>query len=76
MEAGGAAEVRSLHGAEIDGPAVRHDDPVPGDKCTFLAVRDLAIVLADQPRALRDQHRAAGDVVINRLGNLGDDLAG
>ena len=44
-------------------------------RARLLAVGDLAVVLADQPRALRDQHGAAGGVVVDRLGHLGDHLA-
>ncbi len=35
---------------------------------------NLAVINADQPRALRDQQRAAGRTVIDVLGNLGGDL--
>ena len=76
LEARGAREVPAAHRADVDGPAVGHDDPVPGDQGPLLAVGDLAVVAADQPRTLRDQDGAARGVVVDRLGDLGDHLAG
>ena len=70
-----AIEVCAGHRADVDGPPIGHDDPVPGDEGAVLAVGDLAVVLTDQARALRDQHGASGSVVIDRFGDLGDHLA-
>ena len=38
-----------------DRPAVRHDEAVPDQQHAALTEGDLVVVLADQPRALRDQ---------------------
>ena len=56
--------------------AVGHDEPVPDEQHTRLAEGDLAVVLADEARALRDEEVRAGRAVIDILRHLRGDLAG
>ena len=55
--------------------AVRHDQPGPDQQDTRLAEGDLAIVEADQPRALRNEKILPGRRVVDVLRDLGGDLA-
>ena len=59
---------------EHDRGAVRHDQPSPYQEHPGLAVADLGIVGPKQAGALRDQQRAAGHGVVDRLCNRGDRL--
>ena len=61
---------------EHDRATVRKDQPVPDKKDALLAVADLGVILTDQPSALWDQQVSAGRTVVDRLGDLRDDLAG
>ena len=45
-----------------DRRAVGHDDAIPDEQHARLPECDLAVVLADQPRALRDEELLAGRV--------------
>jgi hypothetical protein len=55
-----------------NGSPIRHDQPRPDEQQARLA----AVVLADRPRALRDQQVLADRAVIDRLRRLGGDLPG
>ena len=62
-EAGIAAGVGGGQVVDDDRGAVGPNDALPDDERPLLAEGDDVVVLADQPRALRDQQVAAGDRV-------------
>lgn len=70
-----ALAVGPLKAFEHDGCAVRHDEPVADKENTALAESNLAVILADQARALRDQQMALGRAVIDVFRDLRGDLA-
>src|SRR3546814_9419792 len=56
-----AAGVGGDHSPQIERAAVGEDQPSPDHQSPRLAMRDARIIVADQPRALRDQTAAARD---------------
>src|SRR3546814_18545513 len=60
---------------EDDRAAIGQDEPAPGEQHAALAVSDLAVIVADQPRALRDQQNAPSRAVIDILRYLSRDLS-
>lgn len=76
LKAGITLGIGTLKAFEHDGSSIRHDEPVPDQKHPTLAERDLAVILADQAGALRDQQMAPGRAVIDVLRDLRGDLAG
>lgn len=58
-----------------DRTAIREDEPLPDEKHPALTEADIVAVLADQPRALRDEQNAPGRAVVDMLRDLGGDLA-
>src|ERR1700739_1944451 len=50
---------------EDDRTAVRHDEACPDQQQSLLPVCDVAIVFADQPRALRDQQKSPASRVVD-----------
>jgi hypothetical protein len=56
-----------------DGAAIRHNQAVPDQKRPGLAEGHLGVVLADEPRTLRNQQNAAGWAVIDVFCDLGGD---
>src|SRR6266436_2013648 len=75
FEAGEALSVSAGLTLQHDGAAVRHDQPRPDQEYTVLAEGDLAVIGADELRALRDQQEPAARAVIDVLGHLRGDLA-
>ena len=75
LEAGKALRVGAGLALQHDRAAVRHDQPRPDQEHAILSERNLAVVGADQLRALRDEEILAGRAVIDVLGHLGGDLA-
>src|SRR3546814_9913412 len=61
---------------QIERAAVGEDQPSPDHQRPRLAMRDARIIVADQPRALRDQTVAARDRIEHVLGHLRHHLAG
>lgn len=55
---------------------VGQDEPGPNHQPLALPERDPAVVTAEQPRTVGDQQSLAGQGVIDRLGDAGDDGAG
>src|SRR5258708_35947892 len=76
LEAGKASGVCAGLTLEHDGFTIRNDDPIPDQEYAGLAERDLAVVLPDQTRALRNQGILSGWTVINILRHLRSDFAG
>ena len=60
--------------SSCDALAVRHDQPIPNDLGTLLAMGDLRIVAAEDLRTLGDQEVLAGHGVVDVLRYLPDDL--
>ena len=60
---------------ELERGRIREDHPIPHDLHAALPIADLAVVFAQQARALRDQHVLAGGRVVDRLGHRGDHIA-
>src|SRR3546814_8970997 len=56
-ETGIALRIGRGHIVDADRRSVGEDNPLPHDERAALPERDVAIVAADQPRALRDQQR-------------------
>src|SRR3546814_10267906 len=54
---------------DLNGGAIGQNDAPPDQQCPALAKGDHAVIAADQPRALRDQERAAGHRVVDVLGD-------
>src|SRR3546814_13243199 len=63
LQVGEASAVRAGQALENDRAAVRHDETVPSEQHAGLPGGDLAIVLADQPRTLRNEQNAARGAV-------------
>ena len=76
FEAGVAFGIRAGLAFEDDRAPVRHDEPGPDEQRPRLAEGNLRIILPDQPRALRDEQDAAGNAVIDILGDLRRDRPG
>src|SRR6266481_184953 len=76
FEAGEALSVSAGLTLQHDGAAVRHDQPRPDQEYAILAEGDLAVIDADELRALRDEQEPAARAVIDVLGHLRGDLAG
>jgi hypothetical protein len=74
FESGIAARVGARLAFKDNGSPIRHDQPRPDEQQARLAEGDGAVVLADQPRAPRDQQVLADRAVIDRLRRLGGDL--
>src|SRR5579863_1313919 len=70
IEAGGARDVRSRQPLEQHGRTVRKLELGPGGEQSLLPIGDLAVDLADQLRALRDEEVTPGDAVADVLGHL------
>ena len=60
---------------EDDGAAVREDQPVLDQQRPSLPELHVVVVLADNPRALRDQKQSAGRTVVDVFRHLRSDLA-
>src|SRR5262252_1520877 len=76
FKAGETLSVGAGLALQYDGAAARHDQPRPHQKDAILAEGDLAVIGADELRALRDQQELAARAVIDVLGHLCGDLAG
>jgi hypothetical protein len=61
---------------QYDGAAARQDQSRPHQEPAVLSEGDLAVIGADELRALRDHEVAAGRAVIDVLGDLRRDRAG
>ena len=59
---------------EHDGASVRQNKPGPDQEYAGLPKRDLAVVTADQSRALRNQQRATRRRIKDGIGHLRGDL--
>ncbi len=75
LHAGISFSVRTRLFVKDDRLTVRHDQPRPDELDAGLGIGNLAIVLADQARALRDEEILAGWAVIDVFRHLGGDLA-
>src|SRR5262249_36079927 len=76
LETGVAFGVGAGLTLQNDGAAVRKNEPGPYEENARLTEGDLAVVDADELRALWNEQIAAGWAVVNILGDLGRDLAG
>ncbi len=76
LQAGISGRIGAGLALENDRAAVRHDEAVPGEQHAGLSRGDLAVIFADQPRALRNEQDAPGRIVLDIGRHLGGDLAG
>lgn len=60
---------------EHDRTAIGEDQPVPGEQHAVLSKLNIGFIVANQPRALRDEQDAPGRAVIDILGDLRRDQA-
>src|SRR5437879_5076674 len=70
LKIGIAFGVRAGLALENDRAPVREDQPVPHEQHATLAEADIVVVLADDPRALRDKENVPGRAVIDVLRHL------
>ena len=75
LQAGVAGWVGADQVVELERGCVRQDHPVPHHLHAGLPVAHLAVVAAEDARALRDQQMAAGGRVVDRLRHRGDHVA-
>ncbi len=70
VEAGLPLPVRAAHPLQIHHGAVGEDQPIPGHQHAALAIGHVAAVLADDARALGNEHHVRIEAVIDRLPHL------
>ncbi len=70
FDAGKSGQVSARHAFETQAAAVRKAQPGPHEQHALLPVGDAAVVLADQRRALRNQHVLAANRVVDGFGDL------
>ncbi|MCY1528329.1 hypothetical protein D9M68_634300 [compost metagenome] len=75
LQAGIAGGVAADQVVELEGRGVRQDHPLPHHLHATLPIAHLAVVAAEQARALGDQHMLTGGAVVDRFGHRGDDIA-
>src|SRR5947208_720982 len=73
LKAGKALRVGAGQAFQHDRAAIRHDESGPDQQDAVLPERDLAIVSADELRALWNKEISSGRAVIDVLGHLGRD---
>src|SRR3546814_18987811 len=74
LEARHAGRVGARLAIEPDRPATGKDEPVPRKKYSALPGDNLAVILANEARALRDQENAAGWAVEEIMRDLRAEL--
>src|SRR3546814_17241930 len=74
LEARHAGRVGARLAIEPDRPATGKDEPVPRKKYSALPADNLAVILANEARALQDQANAAGwaveDILLDQRADL------
>lgn len=70
-----APAVGGGHGAEVEGIAIWKNQATPDDERSDLTIGHLSIIAADEARALGDEDKATGGVVVDWSAHLGDHLA-
>lgn len=75
LQTGVAGRIGTRQVVQRQGGRVGQDDPVPHHLHPALPITDLAVVAAEDARALRDQYKLARGRVVDRLRHGGDHVA-